>query len=98
MKLRLFVHLPDVVVLDGEEYGPVGVWSKKRFGGKASVVFVGFVFQYWVWRVGGGSGFLCDAGCVVAKFVPVVAIVADEVGDFAEGFVGYNGYSVWRGA
>jgi hypothetical protein len=90
--------LPDVVVLDGEKYEPVGVWSKKWFGGKASVGFVGLVFRYWVGRVGGGSGFLCDAGCVVAKFVPVVTVVADEVGDFAEGFVGNDGYCVWRGA
>ena len=48
--------------------------------------------------MGGGSGFPCGAGCVLAKFVPVVAVVADEVGDFAAGFVGYDGYSVWRGA
>ena len=48
--------------------------------------------------MGGDSGFLCGAGCVGAEFVPVVTIVADEVGDFAEGLVGYDGYGVWRGA
>jgi hypothetical protein len=48
--------------------------------------------------MGGDSVFLCGAGCVGAEFVPVVAVVADEVGDFAESFVGYDGYGVWRGA
>ena len=48
--------------------------------------------------MGGDSGFLCGAGCVGAEFVPVVTIVADEVGDYVEGFVGYDGYGVWRGA
>ncbi len=85
-------------MLDGEKYEPVGVWLKKRFRGEASVVFAGLVFQYWVGGVDGSSGFPCDAGCVVAEFVLVVAVVADEVGDFAERFVGYDGYSVWRGA
>ena len=47
--------------------------------------------------MGGDSGFPCGAGCVGAEFVPVVAVVADEVGDFTEGFVGYNSYGVWRG-
>ena len=47
--------------------------------------------------MGGDSGFLCGAGCVGAEFVPVVTVVADEVGAFAEGFVGYDGYGMWRG-
>ena len=84
-------------MLDGEKYKPVGVWSEKRFGGKASVVLVGLVFRYCVGRMGGDSGFPCGVGCVGEEFVPVVAVVADEVGDFTEGFVGYNSYGVWRG-
>jgi hypothetical protein len=36
---------------------------------------------------GGFGGFLHDVGCVCAELVPVVAIVADEVGNLAEGLV-----------
>ncbi len=34
--------------------------------------------------------FCCRAGGVHAELIPVVAIVANEVGDFAEGLVGNN--------
>ena len=39
-------------------------------------------------------GFPCSAGCVDAEFIPIVTIVADEVGDFAESLVHYD---VWKG-
>ena len=39
-------------------------------------------------------GFSCSAGCVGAEFIPIVTIVADEVGDFAESLVCYD---VWEG-
>ncbi len=39
-------------------------------------------------------GFLCSAGRVDTEFIPIVTIVMDEVGDFAESLVRYN---VWKG-
>ena len=45
--------------------------------------FGGLVFQWWIERGGGGGGFPCSAGCVGAKLIPVVTVLADEVGDVA---------------
>ncbi len=39
-------------------------------------------------------GSSCRAGRVGAEFIPIVTIVADEVGDFAESLVRYD---VWEG-
>ena len=58
--------------------------SKESFG------FGGLVFRWWVERGGGSGGFPCGVGCIGAKFMPVITVVADEVGDFAEGLVRYG--------
>ena len=38
-------------------------------------------------------GIQCSAGCVGAEFIPIITIVTDEVGDFAESLVLYD---VWE--
>ena len=68
----------------------VGICSEKRFGGKESFVFGSLVLQWWVERGGGSCGFPCSTGCVGGEFIPIVAIVADEVGDFTKSLVHYN--------
>ena len=40
--------------------------------------------------VGGSCGFPCSAGRVDTEFIQIVTIVANEVGDFAEGLVRYG--------
>ena len=77
-------------MLDGEENKTVGVCSEKRFGGKESFCFGDLVFRWWIERGDGGCGFPCSACCVDADFVPVVTVVANEVGGFAEGLVRYD--------
>ena len=52
--------------------------------------FGGLVIRWWIERGGGGGGFPCSAGCVGAKLIPVVTVVADEVGDFAKSLVRYG--------
>ncbi len=47
---------------------------------------LGYAQQLLLWD-GGFGGFLHGVGCVCAELVPVVAIVADEVGNLAEGLV-----------
>jgi len=86
----LLVHAPDVVVLDGEEDETVRVCSEKRFRSKESFGFDGPMFRWWVERGGGSGGFPCGAGCIGAEFMPVITVVADEVGDFTEGLVRYG--------
>ena len=45
---------------------------------------------WWVERGGGRCGFLRGTVCISAKFVPVIAIVADEIHNFTEGLVPYD--------
>ena len=52
------------------------------------------VLRFWQFCVltivrldGEHTWLFCRVGCICAKFVPVVAVVADEVGDLAEGLV-----------
>ena len=40
-----YVHLPDVIVLDGEKDNTVGFCSEKWFGGKESFLFGSLVLQ-----------------------------------------------------
>ncbi len=77
-------------MLNGKEDETVGVCSEKRFRGKESFLFGNPVLRWWVERGGGGGGFSCGTGCIGAKFMPVIAVVADEVGDFAEGLVRHS--------
>ena len=86
----MFVHLPNIVVLNGKEDETVRVCSEKRFRSKESFGFSGPMLRWWVERGGGSCGFLRGAGRVDAEFIPIVAIVADEVGDFAEGLIRYG--------
>jgi hypothetical protein len=69
--------------------------------GARSLVFSGLVF---CWLLGWGGCFLSfprGMGCVSAEFVPIVALVANEVGDLTEGLVHdgmLDGHGlVWRG-
>ena len=56
----------------------------------ASIIVNLFLHLKWVERGGGSCGFLRSTDRVDAKFIPIVTIVADEVGDFAEGLVRYG--------
>ena len=86
----MLVHSPDIVVLNGKEDETVRVCSEKRFRSKESFGFGGPMLRWWVERGGGSCGFPRSAGRVDAEFIPIVTIVADEVGDFAEGLVRYG--------
>ncbi len=86
----MLVHLPDIVVLNGKEDETVRVCSEKRFRSKESFGFGGLMLRWWVERGGKSCGFLRSAGRVDAEFIPIVTIVADEVGDFTEGLVRYD--------
>ena len=41
-------------------------------------------------RIGSFLGVLRGMGCLGAEFVPVVSVVADEVGDFTKSLVRYR--------
>ena len=86
----MLVHLPDIIVLNGKEDKMVRVCSEKWFRSMESFGFGGLMLRWWVERVGGSCGFLCSAGRVDTEFIPIVTIVANEVGDFAEGLVHYG--------
>ena len=86
----MLVHSPDVVVLNGKEDETVRVCSEKRLRSKETFGFGGPMLRWWVERGGGSCGFPRSAGRVDAEFIPIVIIVADEVGDFAEGLVRYG--------
>jgi hypothetical protein len=76
--------------LDGEEDKAMRVCLEEWLRSEESFGFGGLVFRWWVERGGGSGGFPCGVGCIGAKFVPVITVVADEVGDFAEGLVRYG--------
>ena len=86
----LLVHSPYIIVLDGKEDKTMRVWSEKWFRGEESVGFGGLMFRWWVEGGGGSCGFPCGTGRVDTEFVPIVTVVANEVGDFAEGLVRYG--------
>jgi hypothetical protein len=50
-------------------------------------VFSGLVFRQLLRWGGSFLGFPRCMGCVGAEFVPVIAVVANEVGDLTEGLV-----------
>ncbi len=77
-------------MLNGKEDKTVRICSEKRFRSKESFGFGDPMLRWWVERGGGSGGFLCGVMCIGAKFMPVVTIVADEVGDLAEGLVRYG--------
>ena len=86
----MLVHSPDIVVLNGKEDETVRVCLEKRFRSKESFGFGGPMLRWWVERGGGSGGFPCGVVCIGAEFMLVVTIVADKVGDFAEGLVRYG--------
>ena len=86
----MLVHSPDIIVLNGKEDETVRVCSEKRFRSKESFGFGGPMLRWWVERGGGSCGFPRSAGRADAEFIAIVTIVADEVGDFAEGLVRYG--------
>jgi len=77
-------------VLNGKEDETVRVCSEKWFRSMESFGFGGLMLRWCVERRGGSCGFPCSAGCVDTEFIPIVTIVANEVGDFAEGLVRYS--------
>jgi len=52
--------------------------------------FGGLMLRWWVERGGGSRGFPRSTGRVDTEFVPIITVVANEVGDFAEGLVRYG--------
>ncbi len=68
----------------------MGVCSKKRFRGKEPFGFGGLMCRRCFERGGGGCRFLCVVGRAGEKFVPVVTIVMNKVGYFAEGLIHYD--------
>ena len=83
--------LLDIVVLDGEEDKTMGVCLEEQLGGKIAFSFGILVTRDLLahrWRFfhsfPGGQG----VSGVMAELIPVVAILADEVRDLAEGLVG----------
>ncbi len=87
MRLQLSCTVARYHCVEWERGRNGGVCSEKRFRGKESFLFGNPVLQWWVERGGGGGGFSCRTGCVGANFMPVIAVVVDEVGDFAKGLV-----------
>ena len=86
----LLVHPPDVIVLDGEEKETMGIYLEKWLSSEVACSFGGLVARnLMTHRRRGLTGFLCGrrAGCVVAEFFPVIAILTDEVRDLAEGLI-----------
>jgi len=58
------------------------------------------MLRWWVEGGGGSCGFPCGVRCIGAEFMPVVAVVADEVSYFAEGLIRYDvlkGHVCWDG-
>ena len=86
----MLVHSPDIVVSNGKEDEMVRVCSEKRFRSKESFGFGGPMLRWCVERGGGSCGFPRSMGRVDTDFIPIVTIVVDEVGDFAEGLVRYG--------
>jgi hypothetical protein len=52
--------------------------------------FGGLVLQYFALRQQRFLGLPCGTGIVLAEFVPIIAIVPDEVHDLTEGLVRYD--------
>jgi hypothetical protein len=86
-----FAHPPDIIVLDGEEDKTMGVCLEEQLGGEIAFSFGILVTQdlsahrwRFFYSFPGGRG----VSGVVAELIPVVAVLADEVRDLAEGLVG----------
>ncbi len=85
----MFIHSPNVVVVDGEEDKTIWVYLEERFGSKTAINFGNFLFCLLFWssclrgsfREGSSSVRVCT------EFIPVVAVVANEVCNLAEGLV-----------
>jgi len=92
----LFVHPPDVGTVDGEEHKAMGVLLQMWFNGEAFFISGNLVFQWCSAWVRGLLGAFFSVGSVGAEFVPVIAIVASEVGDLKEGLMHY-GVLEWHG-
>ena len=74
-------------MLNGKEDKMVRVCSEKWFRSMESFGFGGLMLRWRVEGGGGSCGFPCNTGRVDTEFVPIVTVVANEVGDFAEGLV-----------
>jgi hypothetical protein len=77
-------------MLDGEENKVVRVCVEEWFWSKAAFSLCNLVLEFLAPRWWSFLCFRCRAGGVHAELVPVVAVVMNEVGGFAEGLVGNN--------
>ncbi len=76
-------------MLDGEEDKTIWAYLEERFGSKTAINFGNFLFRL-LFRHSCLRGSLLEGSssvCVRTKFVPVIAIVANEVCNLAEGLV-----------
>ena len=90
MRLQLACTFARYCRVEWERGQTVRVCLEKWFRSMESFSFSGLMLRWWVERGGGSCGFSCSAGRVDTEFIPIVIIVANEVGDFAEGLVHYG--------
>ena len=75
-------------MVNGEEDETIWVYLEERFGSKTSIHFGNFLFCSLLWRFRlRGAGLLDGSSSVRActEFIPVIAVVANEVCNLAEG-------------
>ncbi len=77
-------------MLDGEEDKAMRIHLEERFESKMTFDLGGLVLLYFALQRQRLLGFSCGTGGVGAKFIPIIAVVPDEVRDLAEGLVCYN--------
>ena len=75
--------------MNGEEDETIWVYLEERFGSKASFHFGIFVFCLLLWGFRLRDDLRDDLSSVRARteFIPVIAVVANEVCNLAEGLV-----------
>ena len=76
-------------MVNGEEDETIWVYLEERFGSKTSIHFGHFLFRLLLWRFFLRGGLLDGSSsvCACTEFIPVIAIVVNEVCNLVEGLV-----------